>query len=169
MAYDLNNLTQRDVEEMLLAVNGKIIGLDTDDNEYDSILPIWDKELRSVPQRDLTSTEAERSASGVNWYKKAFDYWESDQNCPITDGTGHFRWYYFVTKANGCPASPFRRCTWRIREANAHGHKRLERVPRQVIARTTWATTGSRGGLRCGDRQSDKEPAAAPVPGSGPR
>jgi hypothetical protein len=84
-------LTQRDIEEMLLAVNGRIIGLDTDDNEYDSIQPVWDKELtRSVRNKQPTS-EAEKSASEVAWYSKAFDYWESDVNCPITDGTTGIR------------------------------------------------------------------------------
>lgn len=85
-AYDFNNLTHRDVEEMLLAVNGRIIGLDTDDNEYDSILPIWEKELKAGAVHGGESTNAEKSACGAAWYKKAFDYWESERNCPITDG-----------------------------------------------------------------------------------
>lgn len=84
-------LTHSDIEEMLWAVNGRIVGLDTDDNEYDSILPIWEKELSrsSAYEKKNPLSEAERSASEVVWYNKAFEYWESDANCPITDGESH--------------------------------------------------------------------------------
>ena len=88
MVDNSDELTHSDIEEMLLAVNGRIVGLDTDDNEYDSILPIWDKELTRTTLLDnkIPSSEAEKSASELVWYNKAFEYWESDTNCPITDG-----------------------------------------------------------------------------------
>mmetsp|Transcript_11862 Transcript_11862/g.23969 ORF Transcript_11862/g.23969 Transcript_11862/m.23969 type:complete len:324 (+) Transcript_11862:64-1035(+) len=87
MVDESDELTHSDIEEMLLAVNGRIVGLDTDDNEYDSILPIWDKELTRTALLDnkMSSSEAEKSASELVWYHKAFEYWESDTNCPITD------------------------------------------------------------------------------------
>ena len=86
---DKPSLTHADVEEMLLAVNGEIQGLDTDDNEYDSILSLWNSELKPVrgkKKADAAITQAEQKANESEWYRKAFDYWESERNCPITDG-----------------------------------------------------------------------------------
>lgn len=83
---DISTLTHADVEEMLLAVNGKIIGLDTNDNEYDSILSLWNSELKPVSKAKEVKSHAEQRATESEWYNKAFDYWESDTNCPITDG-----------------------------------------------------------------------------------
>jgi hypothetical protein len=81
-------LTHSDVEEMLVAMIGDIQGLDTADNEYDSILTLWKSELKVVPpqERGVSQTAAEEKAKESIWYTKAFDYWESEQNCPITDG-----------------------------------------------------------------------------------
>lgn len=81
-----SKISFEDIEEMLLAVNGRIKGLDTDDNEYDSIAPLWSKELTPVQAINQPKSEAELKASETQWYSKAFDYWESDTNCPITDG-----------------------------------------------------------------------------------
>jgi hypothetical protein len=84
-----STLTHSDVEEMLVSVIGDVQGMDTDDNEYDSILTLWQSELKSVPQqeRGVSQTAAEEKAKESLWYNKAFDYWESETNCPITDGT----------------------------------------------------------------------------------
>jgi hypothetical protein len=86
MASFSSTLTHADVENMLIATVGKITGLDTDDNEFDSILTLWDATLRPTATQKTTSSQAELSASQTEWYSKAFDYWESDINCPITDG-----------------------------------------------------------------------------------
>ncbi|KAJ1426590.1 AdoMet dependent proline di-methyltransferase-domain-containing protein [Ochromonadaceae sp. CCMP2298] len=82
-----STLTHSDVEEMLVSVIGEVQGMDTDDNEYDSILTLWKSELKSVPQqeRGVSQTAAEEKAKESLWYNKAFDYWESETNCPITD------------------------------------------------------------------------------------
>ena len=71
---------------MLIAVSGEIKGLDTDDNEYSSIQDLWNSELKPTRTKKVTNSQAELSASQTEWYSKAFDYWESDVNCPITDG-----------------------------------------------------------------------------------
>ena len=85
-SFASNTLTHAGVEEMLIATIGKINGLDTDDNEYSSIQPLWNSELRPIAVQKVSNSQAELSASQTEWYSKAFDYWESDVNCPITDG-----------------------------------------------------------------------------------
>lgn len=85
-SFDSSNLTHIDVEEMLIAVSGEIKGLDTDDNEYSTIQDLWNSELKPIRTKKVANSQAELSASQTEWYSKAFDYWESDVNCPITDG-----------------------------------------------------------------------------------
>lgn len=85
-SFDSSNLTHIDVEEMLIAVSGEIKGLDTDDNEYNSIQDLWNSELKPIKTKKVAGSQAEQSASQTEWYSKAFDFWESDVNCPITDG-----------------------------------------------------------------------------------
>ena len=48
--------------------------------EYDNIVDLWNYELRGP----CTITTAE-TATATPWYSQAFDYWESEVNCPITD------------------------------------------------------------------------------------
>ena len=82
----VQTFTHVDVEEMLMAIYGEIKGLDTNDNEYDSILALWNSELKPVKAAKEIKSQAEEKANEVEWYNKAFDYWESETNCPITDG-----------------------------------------------------------------------------------
>jgi len=86
-----SSLTHEELQSMLVAVVGTIRGSDTFDNTYNSILALWTKELKAPPLRkeasdSSASTNAEDKASEVIWYRKAFDYWENESNCPISDG-----------------------------------------------------------------------------------
>lgn len=49
------------------------IGTDSEDKDYNSIIELWNQEL--VPSKD---------GQKLTWYSKAFKYWESEANCPIT-------------------------------------------------------------------------------------
>lgn len=82
------SLTHEELQSMLVAVLGTIRGSDTDDNSYNSILALWTKELKPPPLSKKASgaSIAEDRASEIVWYRKAFDYWEDESNCPISDG-----------------------------------------------------------------------------------
>mmetsp|Transcript_4065 Transcript_4065/g.6298 ORF Transcript_4065/g.6298 Transcript_4065/m.6298 type:complete len:273 (-) Transcript_4065:121-939(-) len=67
--------------ERCLLFFGEISGTDTDDRIYDNLTDMWDFELGN-------------NSTGSTWYSKAYDYWESEENCPVTDdgvlgGYGH--------------------------------------------------------------------------------
>ena len=79
-----SKLTHSDIEEMLLAVNGPIRGVDSDDNEYDSILALWNTQLHRAPIDNVFRVGG--IENNVAWYTKAFAYWEDEANCPISDG-----------------------------------------------------------------------------------
>lgn len=81
-----SGITHADLEEMLISTVGRIQGSDTDDNEYDSILKLWNKELKPSKGKKSAKSEAEIRASESVWYSKAFNYWENEKNCPISDG-----------------------------------------------------------------------------------
>jgi uncharacterized protein YheU (UPF0270 family) len=87
MSVNSKELTHETIENLLRSVIGRINGSDTDGNEYKNVTSLWKKMLR--PQRESTNSLflAEQKAKEVPWYGKAFDYWESESNCPITDGT----------------------------------------------------------------------------------
>ena len=73
-----SELSFDDIEEMLLSILGGrgIVGTDTEDYQYSSVVEMWKREL-SVPSA--------RSEGGLNWYTQAEDYWEEETNCPATD------------------------------------------------------------------------------------
>jgi len=76
---------------LLKAQVGVIEGTDSKENDYDSIVDLWKRELVVArPKRgnpsSPTSSDAPRVGGGVNWYTKAFDYWENEANCPLSDG-----------------------------------------------------------------------------------
>lgn len=84
-----SSLTHASLEQMLIATNGPVTGVDSDGNDYDSILALWDTQLTQT-SKDVSSLESGQdhpvsSSMDVLWYNKAFQYWESAENCPITD------------------------------------------------------------------------------------
>lgn len=56
------------IEELLKETCGEINGLDTEDNEYESILDLWN----TVVQKN-------------QFYSTAFNFWENESNCPLSD------------------------------------------------------------------------------------
>ena len=68
-------LTHADIEEMLEAVSGPISGTDSNDFIYSSIQELWRKELKA---KDKTTGD-------LKWYTQGYDYWENEENCPISD------------------------------------------------------------------------------------
>lgn len=68
---DLEQL--RSVEREVLAVCGSIEGTDSEDREYSSIVAFWTEEM------------AKRGARQLDWYSKAYDYWESEEKCQVSD------------------------------------------------------------------------------------
>jgi hypothetical protein len=77
---NLLELTYPKLEEMLIATNGEISGCDSNDNEYTSIEQLWNEELKVVNKPSETGDSTQ-----LKWYKNAFDYWESEINCSISD------------------------------------------------------------------------------------
>lgn len=63
----------KEVENRLLPIT-EISGTDTDDRIYSDLKSMWKYELSSKPGEDV-----------IRWYSKAYDYWESDENCPVSD------------------------------------------------------------------------------------
>lgn len=70
------------IEKLVLSKLGEISGTDTEDQDYDSIVELWDKQLKL---KDALNRENQlKSDKLLDWYKKAFDYWENEVNCPIS-------------------------------------------------------------------------------------
>ena len=69
------------VESRLLKI-GPISGTDSDDRLYDNLHDMWSFELQpnSVKRRKKKSDGTKSS-----WYSKAYDYWEDEKNCPLSD------------------------------------------------------------------------------------
>jgi hypothetical protein len=63
----------KEIENRLLPIT-EISGTDTDDRIYSDLKAMWKHELSS-----------KRGEKEIGWYSKAYDYWENDQNCPISD------------------------------------------------------------------------------------
>lgn len=63
----------KEIENRLLPIT-EISGTDTDDRIYSDIRSMWKFELSSKSSDDV-----------IRWYSKAYDYWESDENCPVSD------------------------------------------------------------------------------------
>lgn len=81
------------INDLLTGVLGKIHGMDTEDREYDNINDLWSNELgnekknaTALKSMSTSASPAELSAAkGGAWYKDAFNYWEDEEKCPITD------------------------------------------------------------------------------------
>lgn len=68
------------LEEMLTASVGKIEGTDSEDRIYSNITDLWEYEL-----------------SNVDWYSKAYKFWEDESNCPVDDN-GVLQGFGFLTE-----------------------------------------------------------------------
>ena len=77
-----------EIESQLKNLNGTIEGSDSEDREYGSLVEFWREEL-------LKRSKAPTNAGlDLEWYSKAYDYWEDENKCPISDdgvlaGFGH--------------------------------------------------------------------------------
>ena len=103
-----------EIEKMLIDAVGEISGVDMSGREYKGIEDLWCIELSNnepVPwiqdfqdsdddsgskvaesqtlcKNNKTHVEIERgtdSEKGRRWYNNAYDFWEDEKNCPITD------------------------------------------------------------------------------------
>ena len=90
-----NGLSIKLINDLLTGVLGKFTGMDTEDREYSNLEQLWGYELdgkkRSLPETDKsvvtkgpTGAQAEGAPEHI-WYKDAFNYWEDEEICPITD------------------------------------------------------------------------------------
>lgn len=75
------------LEGMLKEIVGEISGTDSNDEIYDSIQELWKKELTRPKRKG-------KNANGSDWYGKAYEYWEDEETCPLSDdgvlqGYGH--------------------------------------------------------------------------------
>ena len=77
-----------DIEARLRVLNGDIEGSDSDDREYSSLVEFWKEELLK------RASASNKAGLNLEWYSKAYDYWEDEEKCPISDdgvlaGFGH--------------------------------------------------------------------------------
>jgi len=75
-----SGLTVEDIEDLLRATVGEISGTDSEDRMYDSITGLWSYELDDAKKGKKSADPGQ-----LAWYSDAFDYWESEENCPVTD------------------------------------------------------------------------------------
>jgi protein N-terminal methyltransferase len=68
-------LTFEQLNSILTSRIGKIKGTSSNDDKFSSITALWKQELRP----------SETNPGKLEWYNKAFNYWESEENCPISD------------------------------------------------------------------------------------
>lgn len=64
------------VENLLRTRTGEISGTDDDDRIYSNLMDMWTFELK------LVNNEVSPQST---WYSKAFEYWEDEMKCPISD------------------------------------------------------------------------------------
>eukprot|EP01038_Epipyxis_sp_PR26KG_P007552 gene7552-10291_t len=88
--YSKYDLPWKEIEVMLESVHGKVHGLDTDDEEYHSIVSLWQNQLEQNQLENSESTfnktdKTQTIDRGVKWYRLAYDYWENEANCPLSD------------------------------------------------------------------------------------
>lgn len=77
-----------DIEKILKKRMKTIEGSDTDNKDYTGITALWKyifPEFRKSANKKAKISHDGSSNCG-EWYSKANEYWESEENCPITDG-----------------------------------------------------------------------------------
>jgi protein N-terminal methyltransferase len=78
------------INDLLTATLGKFTGMDTEDREYKSLEALWGYELDNKKKKSNlasndTAMDTDDTSNESNWYKDAFNYWEDEEICPITD------------------------------------------------------------------------------------
>lgn len=80
-------ITIQDIEEQLLAVCGGIIeGTDSNDELYSTISELWAVELKNSKNKKQKTKKGKinlKDEEGNRWYKKAYDFWEGNENCEM--------------------------------------------------------------------------------------
>jgi hypothetical protein len=64
------------VQNLLMQRTGDVSGTDSEDRIYDNLIDMWTFELK---------LENNQVSPDSTWYTKAFQYWEDEANCPVTD------------------------------------------------------------------------------------
>ena len=64
------------VQNLLIHRTGLISGTDSEDRIYNNLIDMWRFELK---------LENNQISPDSTWYSKAFEYWEDESNCPISD------------------------------------------------------------------------------------
>lgn len=67
------------IESLVRPKVGKIVGVDTNGDEYSSLKALWKKVL--TPRK---------AGHESDWYENANSYWDNEANCPCTDGKSPF-------------------------------------------------------------------------------
>ena len=83
MACFTGELSIADIQELLTATVGTICGTDSEDRMYDSIEGLWSYELDN--SKKCKKGKKSGTKEELAWYTDAYDYWESEENCPISD------------------------------------------------------------------------------------
>lgn len=78
--------TLADIEKLLKRRTKRIDGSDTDGNEFKGINALWQYIFPELKTNKKAKTQHESSVNCGEWYSKANQYWEKEENCPITDG-----------------------------------------------------------------------------------
>lgn len=125
--------TLADIEKLLKKRMKRIDGSDTDNKEYSGITALWKyifPEFRK-PSNKKAKTSHDASANCGEWYSKANEYWESEENCPITDGKDFhslcmYRSPYLAKSIIRQRCSWFRWCVGWLRCFDRNGRSRLE-------------------------------------------
>jgi protein N-terminal methyltransferase len=100
-----------DIERMLIQSVGEISGVDMDGREYKGIEDLWSVELSNGPSASVRRHDSDQKSDkltlsrvnpdekqilvdsppqsdadvGKKWYNTAYDFWEDEKNCPISD------------------------------------------------------------------------------------
>ena len=85
----MSEISIKALEQILISELGEISGTDSDDRIYDSIQDVWSFELNNGDKKKKKknkSKDTSESSDGSNeWYSTAFQYWEDESNCPLSD------------------------------------------------------------------------------------
>ena len=75
-----------EIEDKLLETN-EISGTDTNDKIYSDLKTMWEYELQIKKEKKKKEKKEKNKKNNevFVWYSNAFDYWENEENCPISD------------------------------------------------------------------------------------
>lgn len=78
-------VTPTRIEARLRQTLAEISGTDSGDTIYSSINELWEKEFSIVKKGSTSTASPSVVVTSPRWYDKGFSYWESEENCPLTD------------------------------------------------------------------------------------